>query len=111
LNDRQRLSNDLPDVIALSFFSGAMGLDLGMANGGIKALLACESNLTCRATIQANNPDIAVIGDIMKYTANDILQMAKIPSDRKVDVIFGGPPCQAFSTAGNRLGFTDERGS
>ena len=37
--------------------------------------------------------------------------MAKIPKGRKVDVIFGGPPCQAFSTAGNRKAFDDERGN
>lgn len=37
--------------------------------------------------------------------------MAKIPSDRKVDVIFGGPPCQAFSTAGARRALYDERGN
>ena len=44
-------------------------------------------------------------------TAEEILKMAKIPEGRKVDVIFGGPPCQAFSTAGNRKAFDDERGN
>ena len=30
---------------------------------------------------------------------------------KRVDFIVGGPPCQAFSTAGNRLGFDDSRGN
>ena len=110
-DDHERLSNDIPDVIALSFFSGAMGLDLGMEKGGIRALLACEFNKYCRMTITRNNPNIALIGDINNYSADSILQLAKVPKGRKVDVIFGGPPCQAFSTAGSRRAFNDDRGN
>ena len=88
-----------------------MGLDIGMKNGGIDALLACEFNKACRMTIAKNKPEIGLIGDITDFTAEEILKMAKIPEGRKVDVIFGGPPCQAFSTAGNRKAFDDERGN
>ena len=110
-DDHERLSDDIPPIVALSFFSGAMGLDIGMKNGGIEALLACEINKACRMTIEKNNPDIGLIGDITKFSSEEILKMAKIPKGRKVDVIFGGPPCQAFSTAGNRKAFDDERGN
>ena len=110
-DDHERLSDDVPDIVALSFFSGAMGLDIGMQNGGIKALLACEFNKYCRMTIAKNEPEIALIGDINNYEPEDILRMAKIPEGRKVDVIFGGPPCQAFSTAGARRALDDERGN
>ena len=110
-DDHERNSTDIPDIVALSFFSGAMGLDIGMARGGIKALLACEINKYCRITINENNPDIALIGDINNYSADEILKFAKIPEGRKVDVIFGGPPCQAFSTAGSRRALADERGN
>lgn len=110
-DDHERHSDDLPEIVALSFFSGAMGLDIGMARAGIKALLACEFDKACRMTIGQNRPEIALIGNINKYSASDILRMAKIPDGRKVDVIFGGPPCQAFSTAGSRRGFDDERGN
>lgn len=110
-DDHERVSDDVPNIVALSFFSGAMGLDIGMKNGGIDAMLACEFNKACRMTIAKNNPEIGLIGDITKFSAEEILKMAKIPKGRKVDVIFGGPPCQAFSTAGNRKAFDDERGN
>lgn len=74
-------------------------------------MLACEFNKACRMTIAKNKPEIGLIGDITDFTAEEILKMAKIPEGRKVDVIFGGPPCQAFSTAGNRKAFDDERGN
>lgn len=110
-DDHERIGGDIPEIVALSFFSGAMGLDIGMAYGGIKALLACECNKFCRMTIQQNEPNMALIGDINKYTPEEILRMARIPENRKVDVIFGGPPCQAFSTAGTRRALNDERGN
>ncbi len=110
-DDHARVNTDVPEIVALSFFSGAMGLDIGMKNGGISALLACEFNKYCRMTIAENAPDIALIGDINKYEPAEILRLANIPEGRKVDVIFGGPPCQAFSTAGARRALADERGN
>lgn len=110
-DDHERLDTETPDIIALSFFSGAMGLDIGMKNEGIRALLACEFNKYCRMTIAENDPQIALIGDINKYEPDEILRLANIPEGRKVDVIFGGPPCQAFSTAGARRALADERGN
>lgn len=110
-DDHERLTDEVPNIVALSFFSGAMGLDIGMKNGGIPALLACEFNKYCRMTIAKNEPEMALIGDINNYSAEEILRLAKIPKGRKVDVIFGGPPCQAFSTAGARRAFNDDRGN
>lgn len=110
-DDHPRRSSDLPPLVALSFFSGAMGLDIGMELEGIAPLLACEIDKETRKTIHANKPDIALIGDIRDYDAARILQYARIPSGRPIDVIYGGPPCQAFSTAGKQRGFADERGN
>ncbi|MCZ4693387.1 DNA cytosine methyltransferase [Ancylomarina euxinus] len=96
---------------ALSFFSGAMGLDIGLHRSGINTLLACEVDKSCRETIIANNPDIGLIGDIRNYSIQDILDFANIENKEDVDIIVGGPPCQAFSTAGKRMGLADERGN
>jgi DNA (cytosine-5)-methyltransferase 1 len=49
--DHALRSTEIPDIFALSFFSGAMGLDIGMERGGIKAILACEVDKACRMTI------------------------------------------------------------
>jgi len=110
-DDRRRPSSELPNIVALSFFSGAMGLDLGMEMAGITPILACEIDKSCRKTIITNRPEIGLIGDICAYSAEEVKSMANIPPETEVDVMFGGPPCQAFSTAGKRKGFDDERGN
>ncbi len=109
--DRPRKPGKLPKVKALSFFSGAMGLDQGLEKSGIHILLACEMDKACRRTITANRPDIGLIGDIWKYEARAIKEMAGLSVDDEIDVIVGGPPCQSFSTAGARRGLKDERGN
>jgi DNA (cytosine-5)-methyltransferase 1 len=97
-------------IRALSFFSGAMGLDLGLEKAGIEIALACEVDKRCRQTILANRPNIALIEDIAAYRPEEILKHAGMMAN-DVDVIVGGPPCQAFSTAGSRQGFKDARGN
>ena len=97
--------------IALSFFSGAMGLDLGIEKAGFDVRLACEIDKFCRQTIALNKPNIALLTDINNYSAEDIRFEAGLKNRDEIDLIVGGPPCQAFSTAGNRKGFNDERGN
>lgn len=98
-------------AVALSFFSGAMGLDLGLERAGIKPVLACEFDKACRATIQDNRPDIALLGDINAYDAAQVREAAGLGKRQAIDLIAGGPPCQAFSSAGQRRGFEDARGN
>lgn len=98
-------------IKALSFFSGAMGLDIGLEKAGIEVLLASEVDKACRETINANKPHIALIGDIRNYSAQKIREMAGLSEKETVDLMVGGPPCQAFSTAGKRMGLEDERGN
>jgi DNA (cytosine-5)-methyltransferase 1 len=91
---------------ALSFFSGCMGLDLGLESVGIETLLACEVDKAARETISKNRPDIALLGDIRDYSANEIRAKAGLASHEEIDIIVGGPPCQAFSSAGKRKGLS-----
>lgn len=97
--------------IALSFFSGAMGLDIGLDQAGFETIFASEIDNACRKTILKNHPDIALVGDIREYSASQIREIAGLEEGEDVDLMVGGPPCQAFSTAGNRKGFEDERGN
>jgi len=109
--DHSRRSSGQPQLKALSFFSGCMGLDLGLEEEGIQVLLACEVDPAARKTIEINRPDIGLIGDIRNYSAAEIREKAGLGISEEIDLIVGGPPCQSFSSAGRRQGFNDERGN
>jgi DNA (cytosine-5)-methyltransferase 1 len=110
-NGNRQKKNSKRPFVALSFFTGAMGLDLGLEQAGISTVLASEIDEPARQTIAANRPGIELIGDLRDYTPQDLRKLAKLPPKREIDLIFGGPPCQAFSTAGKRQAFEDKRGN
>lgn len=99
------------ELTSLSFFSGCLGLDLGLEKAGIHQLLACDNNKWTQATIKANRPDIPLIDDIANHDAASIRELAGLKKNQRPTLIVGGPPCQAFSTAGNRQSFLDPRGN
>lgn len=91
---------------AVSFFAGAGGLDMGLKNAGFDIKLAVElEGLYCQ-TLKTNFPNLNVKqGDIMNYSKEKLLLDSGLKSSEEIDLIFGGSPCQSFSTAGNRLAF------
>lgn len=95
---------------AVSLFSGAMGLDLGVEKAGFKVAVCVEMDKNAVATIR-NNTDIPVIDrDINTVPTDEILATAGIGKE-DVTLVVGGPPCQAFSTAGRQRGLADFRGN
>jgi DNA (cytosine-5)-methyltransferase 1 len=103
--------NEQNSPIALSFFSGAMGMDIGLEKAGFKTILACEIDKACRQTISLNKPDITLLGNVCNYSPQQIMESVGLKLGEEIDLIVGGPPCQAFSTAGKRQAFNDERGN
>jgi len=96
----------------ISMFSGAMGLDNGIERSGMDIRLCVEFQHAMAETIRANRPSMPLIeDDIRNYSGDDLLRVAGIKKGEEVFLVCGGPPCQAFSTAGKMLGFDDDRGN
>nr|WP_318711338.1 DNA cytosine methyltransferase [uncultured Treponema sp.] len=100
-------NNSNRDVI--SFFSGAMGLDLGLEQAGLHVKICQDFDVSCVKTIEANGKN-AILGDIRNIAPEDILNKTGLKQGEPF-LVCGGPPCQPFSTAGKRLGINDPRGS
>lgn len=86
-----------------AFFAGVGGIELGFEQTGkLRVLYANEFDKNARKTYALNNPDIPLDGRDIHDVKTD-----EIPD---CDVMMGGFPCQAFSVAGYRKGFADDRG-
>lgn len=95
---------------AISLFSGAMGLDLGVEASGFKIRVCVEMNKWAAKTIRKNTNIPVIEKDINHVTTEEILMTAGLKKD-EVRLVIGGPPCQAFSTAGKQRGLADFRGN
>lgn len=119
---------DKPDgsIPAISFFSGAGGLDIGFAYAGFNNIASIEHNALSCATLRLNHPNTLVIGppthagDISERETLAAILRREVGLTSPFDGVFhGGPPCQPFSIAANqrfrkidsnfkRRGFDDE---
>lgn len=96
----------------LSFFSGAMGLDQGLEAAGWHCLAANEFDPVACATIRRNRPSLPLYDqDVRTLTVPRLREDLGLATSDDLFAVVGGPPCQAFSTAGRRLGLNDERGN
>lgn len=101
-----------PSKKVISLFSGAMGLDNGIEMAGLDIRLCVEFQHAMAETIRRNKPNIPLIeDDVRNYSGYDLRKRAGIAENEEVFLVCGGPPCQAFSTAGKRKGFDDDRGN
>ena len=98
---------DNRDVISL--FSGAMGLDIGLAKAGLNVVIGQDFDASCVKTMRANGHKV-LEGDIREIEPQQFLSLTGLHIGEPF-LICGGPPCQPFSTAGKRLGINDPRGS
>ncbi len=101
--------DDSRNRAVVSLFSGAMGLDIGLAMAGLRIAVGQDFDAACVATMRANGHNV-LGGDIRTLEPSDLLDASGMDFGEPF-LICGGPPCQPFSTAGKRLGINDPRGS
>ena len=95
----------------MSFFSGALGLDLGLEKAGFEPISYNEIEKRFCETIKLNKPKTPLYDcDIRKLTPKILLKNHSLRKGELFAMV-GGPPCQAFSTAGKREGLNDSRGN
>jgi DNA (cytosine-5)-methyltransferase 1 len=103
---------------AISLFSGAMGLDLGLRLTGRFEVVACveKEGVFCQSieenTRRGNLPETPRVYnvDIKDLSAEEVLSDLRLKPG-EIDLLVGGPPCQSFSTAGKRGTVQDPRGT
>lgn len=89
----------------LSLFSGAGGSCLGWHALGVEHALCCEWDANAGATLAA----AGFPWSPTDLSDSEALRAALSPLAGSIDVIEASPPCQAWSSAGSRLGARDPR--
>lgn len=84
--------------VGIELFAGAGGMSTGAMMAGIKVAAAVELDPHAAATYAANHHGCIVIEGDVSHIANIRLS----PSSTQETVLFGGPPCQGFSTSNQR---------
>lgn len=92
-----------PKFKFIDLFAGIGGFRLAMQNLGGKSIFTSEWDVNAKKTFFSNFGEVP-FGDITKERTKDF-----IPEE--FDILCAGFPCQAFSIAGYRKGFSDTRGT
>ena len=100
--DMSDLIQSAPSLRYGSLFSGIEAASVAFTPLGWQPQWFAEIDGFCSKVLAKHWPDVQNLGDVInpKFAA-----LAK-----PVELIIGGSPCQSFSTAGKRRGFTDPRG-
>lgn len=96
------LTKQRPQFRTIDLFAGIGGIRLGFENAGFNTVFANDFEPKCKDTYDLNfKKSKLVVEDIQKIGIDDLPEF---------DFLLGGFPCQAFSIAGYRQGFNDEKG-
>ncbi len=96
--------------VALSLFSGAGGMDLGVKQAGFDIRAAIEIDPHCCESLRANfAPETLILEeDVLTVDPNALRDELGL-REGELDLLCGGPPCQPFSQIGLQLGPADPR--
>src|SRR5262249_33153239 len=109
----------VPDMRAVSLFSGAGGFELGFVRAGIETVLQAESDPVCLSVLERHWPDVGRARDVRQVDAASLQGRARdvaraghsADAERlrrtggrgldasAVDLVYGGFPCQDLSVA------------
>lgn len=119
----QQIGNAVPPLLAyqigealgpagdmLDVFAGAGGLSLGFKWAGWHSIAACDFDKHAVASFNQNVEPAAFFGDMEDDAVID--RLAAAAAARRPDrplALVGGPPCQGFSTGGNKRSEDDMR--
>ena len=88
--------------IGIDLFAGAGGMSLGFEQAGFDVVAAVEIDPVHCAVHAFNFPHCAVMPRSVVGLSGQEIRLAAGIGTRKVDVVFGGAPCQGFSMIGQR---------
>lgn len=92
---------------AVDLFSGAGGLSRGLADAGFRVLAAADHDPDACATYRMNFQDAVLVeGDLTSDEKHEELVAALATND--LDLLAGGPPCQAYSQVRNHDRLIDD---
>jgi len=94
---------------AIDLFAGAGGLTEGFRQAGFRCLAANDFDSAAAKTFKASHPEATFIEGKIEKISNGLLREVAGVAKGDLDVLLGGPPCQAFSVYNHQRGFHDER--
>jgi DNA (cytosine-5)-methyltransferase 1 len=115
------LASPVEELRMISLFSGAGGMDLGLEAVGFSSLFVSDIDEHSCRTLEAGKRRAEELkkpflrgaliqrADVRQLSGKDLLNKIGLKAG-DVDLLSGGPPCQAFSVFGKRRGSLDPRG-
>lgn len=89
-------------IKGIDVFSGAGGMSVGAAWAGVETVVAFDADPHAALTYKTNHPETQVICDDVR----NVTDFSLYRPDGEC-VVFGGPPCQGFSTSNQRTRNTE----